>query len=304
MKKLLSSLLAVAMVPLFIAADTSDASAWQPGPRVYRPSVRGFVPGYRPIYRNPGYRFYGPRYVPAPVFMPAPVYVPTPRTVIVERPVMVRPAPAPAPVVVERPVETVMAEPARRDLIAVGLHASAVGTSGEKVGLSTAENPAMGGVGVHVKGRFDESWGLELSADFLTGDATNADLTQSTIPVMAAVTWHILPNSRFQPYLLAGAGVHFTRLSYFGNDYAIDVTEFAGQLGGGLEVFITENLALSADLRFNTVFKNLDQRESVHTDCLRQTGNMTGFCDNIHYTGAEDKVNLGAQFKVGASWYF
>jgi opacity protein-like surface antigen len=304
MKKLLFPMMALMLAPVVSVVDSSPAEAYPPGPRVYRPGAmyRG-NPGYRPIYRPAGPRYWGPVYRPAPVYVQPPVVV-RPVPVYVERP---------APVIVERPVAvtetappTVMREEVtgQRDLIAVGIHGTAVGVEGQKVGLSTAENPAMGGIGVSVKGRFDESWGLELSADFLSGSASNADLTQSTIPVMAALTWHILPNSRFQPYLLAGAGVHFTRLNYLGGDYAIDITEFAGQFGGGLEVFLTENIAINADIRFNTIFRNLDQRESVHTDCLRQTGQMNGFCDNIHYTGAEDKVNLGAQFKVGASWYF
>jgi len=299
--------MALLLVPAFVASDAAEAQArpWR-GPAMYRPSPGHMNSGYRPVYPGGGPRFYGPTYsygptYGSPVYIPRPVYVPG-RVVV--RPIMVRSPQVVQPAYVQQPIQAEPQDRGSRDLIAVGIQGSAVGVSGQKVGLSTAENPAMGGLGVHVKGRFDRSWGLELSADFLSGSADGADLTQSTIPVMGALTWHILPDSRFQPYLLAGAGVHFTRLSYNGGDYAIDITEFAAQLGGGVEFFLTENIAIFADLRFNTVVKNLDENQSVHTDCLRQTGNLTGFCDNIHDANAKDKVNLGAQFKVGASWYF
>ncbi len=301
MKKLALALLSVLLAPAFVAlegaVDSEGASARPPS--FYRPVRAGYRPVYRPVYR-PG-RAYGPTVVVRPV----PVYVaPAPA------PVYVAPAPAPVyvtPAPVVGPPATVMAAPEpepTRDLLAIGIQASGVSVSGEKVGISTAENPSMGGLGVHLRSRFEEDLGLELSVDFLSGQAGDADLTQTTVPVMAALTWHLLPTSRIQPYLLAGAGAHFTRLSYFGGDYNIDITEFAGQLGGGLEVFLTEHVALHADVRFNTVFRNLDKRESVHTDCLNARGDMVGFCDDIHFTGADDKVSLGGQLRVGASWYF
>jgi opacity protein-like surface antigen len=194
--------------------------------------------------------------------------------------------------------------PPERDFLGVGIHGSGVATEGEKVGISAAENPAMGGIGLHVRGRFSESFGLELSADFLSGSSDDGNLEQSSIPLMAGLTWHILPDTRFQPYLIGGVGVHFTRLEYFGGDYAIDVTELAGQLGGGVEFFITENLALHADLRFQTVFKNLDTKEKIARDCIAQVGTQSGFCNNIHFTDGEDKVDFGVQLQAGVSWYF
>jgi hypothetical protein len=63
-------------------------------------------------------------------------------------------------------------------------------------------------------------------------------------------------------------------------------------------------VAIHADLRFNTVFRNVDKRESVHEDCLDARGEMVGFCDDIHFTGADDKVSLGGQVRAGVSWYF
>jgi opacity protein-like surface antigen len=301
MKKLASAALSLLVAPSLVAleggVDSQDAAAYPP--RAYRPAPRA---GYRPVYRPGVPRFYRPAPVavhPVPVYVPAPVYVqPAPA------PVYVQPAPTQAPVVVSAPTHAAPQAEPDRELFALGVHASGVSVEGEKVGVSTAENPSMGGVGLHLRSRFEQDLGIELSADLLTGQAVDEDLTQTTVPLMAALTWHPLPTSRIQPYLLAGLGAHFTRLSYFGGDYNIDLTELAGQLGGGLEVFLTENVAIHADLRFNTVFRNVDKRESVHEDCLDARGEMVGFCDDIHFTGADDKVSLGGQVRAGVSWYF
>lgn len=306
MKKALLLLLAALSLAPAMSEDANARPGWR---RYYRPGppVR-YAPWYAPVYR--------PRWGPVVVLPPPPpvvyveppvVYVepPPPPPRVVRAPVyeerVVQAPPAPAPQVYEQPKKK---EPETRDLLGVGVHLLGASVEGEKVGISTAENPSMGGIGFHLRGRFSESFGLELSADFLAGSADDMDLTQSTIPLMAGITWHILPTSRFQPYVIAGAGVHFTRLEYFGGDYDIDITELAGQLGGGVEVFLTENLALHADLRFQTVFKNLDTQEKIATDCISQVGSQSGFCDNIHFTDREDKVDLGVSLSLGASWYF
>ncbi len=305
-KALIVALAALSIAPVVV--DASPAEAHPPGwRRAYRPGPVRYRPYYAPVYR--------PRWGPV-LIMPGPppppiVYVepaPPPRRVVVVRappPEEVyeeeRVAEAPAPRVYEKPAPP---EKEERDFLGIGIRVGGSTVEGEKVGISTAENPSMGGLGFYLRGRFDESWGLELSADFYSGSADNMELEQSTIPLMAGLTWHILPTSRLQPYVIVGAGVHFTRLEYFGGDYNIDLTEFAGQLGGGIEFFITENLALNADIRFQSVFKNLDTKEKIAEDCISQVGTQSGFCDNIHNTDDADKVDLGFQLSAGVSWYF
>lgn len=304
-KALIAALAALSIAP--VVTDAGPASAHPPGwRRAYRPGPVRYRPYYGPVYR--------PRWGPV-LIVPAPppppvVYVepaPPPRRVVVVR------APPPEEVyeeerVAEAPPPQVYEQPKpkqeERDFLGIGIRVGGSTVEGEKVGISTAENPSMGGLGFYLRGRFDESWGLELSADFYAGSADNMELEQSTIPLMAGLTWHILPTSRLQPYVIVGAGVHFTRLEYFGGDYNIDLTEFAGQLGGGVEFFITENLALNADLRFQSVFKNLDTKEKIAEDCISQVGSQSGFCDNIHFTDDADKVDLGFQLSAGVSWYF
>lgn len=307
-KALLMSLAALTAVPVLGFAEPAEAH----GPR-WRPYA--YRPGPSPVVRYRPYRPYGPVYRPrfGPVLVPVPapvvVYEPAPRRVVVVReeppPVVVRETPvevaqAPAPVATVNEPEN----PYERDFLGVGIHLLGATVEGQKVGLSTAENPSMGGFGIQLRGRFSDSFGIELSADFLSGTADSNDLEQTTVPLMAGLTWHPMPTSRLQPYVIAGVGVHMTRLEYFGGDYNIDLTELAGQLGGGLEFFLTENIALNADLRAMTVFKNLDTKEKIATDCVRTVGTQSGFCDNIHYTGAEDKVDIGVQLRAGVSWYF
>lgn len=306
-KAVLLALAALTVIPA-AALDAPTAAAYPPGWRpYYRPGPVRYRPWYAPVYR--------PRWGPVLIMPPPPpvVYVePPPRRVVVVRPPVeeveevrvTRAPPPPAQVYTPAPAPAPREEPPERDFLAIGVQLSGVAVEGEKVGISTAENPGMGGIGFHLRGRFSPSFGLELAADFLEGSADDMDLTQSTIPLMAGFTWHILPDTRFQPYLIAGAGVHFTRLEYFGGDYAIDITELAGQLGGGVEFFITENLALHADIRFQSVFKNLDTKEKIAQDCIQQVGTQSGFCANIHVTDEEDKVDLGVQLRLGASWYF
>lgn len=304
----LTALVALPSVALDAAPADAHPRGW--GRPYYRPGPIRYRPWYGPVYR--------PRRGPVVVVPPPVVYVESPpRVVYVEPPpprVIVREeriverapevAEAPAPEVHEPATPPRRTEPETRDFLALGLHVTGAAVEGDKVGISTAENPGMGGLGFHLRGRFTEAFGIELAADFLEGSADDVDLTQSTIPVIAGLTWHILPTSRFQPYLVGGMGVHFTRLEYFGGDYAIDLTELAGQLGGGLEVFLTENLALHADIRVQSVFKNLDTREQIARDCVRQIGSESGFCDDIHSTSDGDKVDIGAQLQLGVSWYF
>lgn len=225
------------------------------------------------------------------------VYHPPPRRVVVieEEPVTV---------VRRKKRRRVVHEEPRDDyqLLGVGLRLSTATLEGNKLGLSDNENPTMGGIGVQLRSRFDKNLGLELAFDALTGGGD--DYTQSTFPITLSLTYHFLPESRLQPYVLAGGGVTFTRLSYLDGAYAIDSAELTGQLGGGLEIFLSRSLSLHADLRGQTVLKNLDEQAVIRQDCLTRTGGMQGFCDGIHRADPNDKANLGIQLQVGASLYF
>ena len=294
MKKSLLLSLAFAML---VPAGASTALA-HPAPYAHMHGghhhpmrVRRYRPYYVPVYR--------PRRAPVIVVTPAP---PPPPVLIVEEP-----APPRRVTVVRRPEPARAVPPAaprQRTLTGLGVRLIGATVEGEKVGITTAENPTMAGFGVQLRTRLgdDQAVGLELAADVVKGSGDSFE--QRTIPVMASLTYHLFPTSRIQPYGVIGAGVHFTRLSYLEGQYNIDLTELAGQLGGGVEIFLTKNLAINADVRAQTIFKNLDTQAKIHTDCLHQVNGMTGFCDNIQSADPADKVNLGVQLQAGVSWYF
>ncbi len=245
------------------------------------------------------------------------VYVAPRRAVIIrEAPpvVVVRPPPRvivrrPAPVVVQRPAPVVVTRRharkrrAKRDKMYFGVGLRA----GARLDLGSEEIMTLGGAGLTLNARFTRHWGLELSADFQAGEFENADgapFSQLTVPVMAGVTYHFMPNSRFQPFVVAGAGVHFTSLDYLNGRYKYDLTEAVAQVGAGAELFVTRWLSLKADLRFQTVFHDIDQQARIRDDCLRSQGGMTGFCNGINTADPNDKVDLGLTFNLGANVYF
>lgn len=280
--------LALVLLAPLLVLDTAAAEA-HPAPYAHHHGHRGravkVVRHRHPVHRHPVWR---PAPPPVVVYSsPAPVVVSRP--VVVSEPTVVREAaPEPAPY-----------DP---DPLALGVRVSGVSLSGEKVGLSHAENPTMGGLGAHLRTRFDDHLGLEIAVDLLGGSGSGFE--QTTVPVMGSLTYHLFPGARIQPYALAGAGVHFTTLEYLDGKFDYHLTEFAGQAGGGLEVFLTKDLSIQGDLRAQTVFRNVDTHAEVRQDCLEAVGSMSGFCDGIHQADPGDKLELGMMFQAGLNFYF
>lgn len=54
------------------------------------------------------------------------------------------------------------------------------------------------------------------------------------------------PFGRFQPYLLLGAGALFSDVNTSFNQLTVDHTAFAGRIGLGLDIYLTQNLYLNA----------------------------------------------------------
>lgn len=189
-------------------------------------------------------------------------------------------APAPAPYRPMRPRK-------RRDwneLLGVGIRVSGFTAQGSKFNLESFENPIMGGIGIQFRSKFDRFWGIEFSVDYLRGK--KGTVTQETIPVMLSAMFYILPG-RIQPYLLAGAGAHFSKIAYSGRT-SRSITEVVAQFGGGVEIRLGRSFSIFADLRGLGVWKIIG--------------------DQVNIGGTEtkitDKFNLGLQFLAGGSFYF
>jgi opacity protein-like surface antigen len=218
--------------------------------------------------------------------------------------------------VVEQPAPVIVTQPRRQVIIeepeslyapkfSVGLRGSLSALDGSKIGLSDAENPVMGGVGLAVRTRFTDSVGLELSVDYMEG--RGRDFTQNTVPLSLSLDYHFLPRIRFQPYVLGGLSVDFTELKYLDGKYKYDLVELGGHLGAGLELFLTRDISLHADLRGNMVFKNLDSQAQIRDDCIARNGRngeMAGFCDNVQSADPGKKINMGIQVMAGLSYHF
>lgn len=231
---------------------------------------------------------------------PAPYYhthTPPARTVVVTSPppVVVAPAPvvvAPAPQVVEQP--DIEYSP-----LSIALRGTALGTEGYKIHLSDLENPAMGGIGLQFRSRFDEHWGIELAADFLMG--STEDYSQFQLPLTLSLLFHLFPESRIQPYVLAGGGIQFTELEYLGGAYTHSLTELVGQIGLGVDVGITRRLNVTADLRFLGMYKNLGETYEIAADCHSVLGAKSALCND---GGELDRFNAGLQFTAGLGYKF
>jgi hypothetical protein len=180
-------------------------------------------------------------------------------------------------------------------MLGIGLRLSGVTVDGEKLNLATVENPTMGGLGLQFRGKVSSHVGLELAMDVLYGQTD--DMRQTTVPVTLSALYYFIPRGTFKLYGLLGGGVHFTKLEYnFGMRH--DLAEIAGQAGGGIELRLSRDFSINADMRFIGLYKNIDEMSSIQSKCISHTGMQ---CGGITDT---DRFNVGAQFMAGANFYF
>lgn len=189
-------------------------------------------------------------------------------------------------------------------MLGIGLRVSGTGLDGQKLGLEDIENPAMAGIGIQLRSMVSKHWGLELSADYLGSSDDSRGFSQRTIPVMLSGMFFLFPDSFINPYGLAGAGVHFTQLSYADGLFEHNILEIAAQLGFGLQVKLGQHFALHADLRFLTVYKNLGETTEISKSCLSSSAAGTGYCNGLQNVKPDDRWNIGVQFQAGATYFF
>jgi len=193
---------------------------------------------------------------------------------------------------------------ARRDedsMLGIGLRLSGTSVDGQQLNLATVENPSLWGAGVQVRGKVSESVGIEVGADWLSGQTD--EMTQTSVPLMLSVMYYFIPDGGVRLYGLVGGGANFTTLEYNAG-FRHDDVELAAQAGGGLELRLSPEFGLSADLRFMGLYKDMGSSTTLRNDCLSQVGGNTGFCNGLNNLDPNDKLNVGAQFMVGANLYF
>lgn len=234
------------------------------------------------------HRHYHPSHQPV-VVMPAP---PPPRRVVH----VYSPPPPPPTYYVEEPARESSYVP-----FGIGVRVGGAALEGHKLFLSDLENPAMGGVGISLRSRLDEHFGIELAADWMGG--SNEDFFQSSIPITFGVLFYLFPESRFQPYGLAAIGVQFTELDYANGAFKYQLTEGIGALGVGVEIALSDHFKLNTDVRFLTVFRGLGSRVEVQDACYG-AGASPSLCSGVSSFDPEDRFNLGIQFLAAANYYF
>jgi hypothetical protein len=93
------------------------------------------------------------------------------------------------------------------------------------------------------------------------------DARVTQYPVQVSGMFYPIPDGQFRPYIVAGAGWYYTRITYTGSLSGIsNQTEhvFGGHAGAGLELFLSPTTSLDADIRYiflnptNTQVKNGD----------------------------------------------
>lgn len=94
------------------------------------------------------------------------------------------------------------------------------------------------------------SW-FALEAEYEWLDRMNARLAGVDVGSLqvqsATVNLRLIgPFARFQPYLLLGAGALFSDVNTPFNQLTVDHSAFAGRIGVGLDVYLTQNLYLNA----------------------------------------------------------
>jgi len=107
---------------------------------------------------------------------------------------------------------------------------------------------------------------LELSIDYTEPDVDldalgiEVDAGElESIPVLLSLRAHLSTNTKVSPYLLFGIGYFFNDFdqndpvieSIYGSGAKIDVDDsFAFHVGGGVEVFVCENIAVNLDVKY------------------------------------------------------
>jgi hypothetical protein len=187
--------------------------------------------------------------------------------------------------------------PAEDRMLGLGLRLSGIAVDGDKLNLASVENPTMGGLGLQIRGKLSKNVGLELAADVLYGQTD--EMEQTTVPITLSAMYYLIPRGKFKLYGLVGGGVHLTKLEY-ARGFRHDLVEIAGQAGAGVELKLSDDFGINADLRFIGLYKNIGEEAPIESKCMGLSG-ATISCNGVYNT---DKFNAGAQFMVGANMYF
>ena len=121
---------------------------------------------------------------------------------------------------------------------------------------------AFWGLGLGFRYRFDEHWGMELTADAIVSFDDGVQFT--SVPVTLSAIASLFPLSPVSPFLAGGAGVDFYAAPWSGDRFV----QFVFPIGGGLE-FDLGRLSLAVDVRrMLTTGRDTDSTGALRRDRL------------------------------------
>ena len=124
---------------------------------------------------------------------------------------------------------------------------------GQVVGLALGGGNAeeavqgYGGIGVQARYRMRRHWGLELAASVLHGELEDG-AQRDVVPLTGSLLYYLFPESRLQPYGLAGVGLAPARWSTADDETIGASTSPMVQLGAGALLDL-HPLRIYADVR-------------------------------------------------------
>ncbi len=105
---------------------------------------------------------------------------------------------------------------------------------------------------------FTKNWGVEGLIDYVPTRYTATDSSTNVFNYRVEGLYHFLPDGKLVPFLAAGAGGQ----TIDSRDSAVDKTRAVLDYGAGVKYFLTERIALRADVRhliaFGSAYNNLE----------------------------------------------
>jgi outer membrane beta-barrel protein len=122
--------------------------------------------------------------------------------------------------------------------------------------------------GVSVGYNFTENWGVEVTGSAVV-DSHSATQSWNIYGVRGDLLYHFLPEGRFVPYLAAGGGGLLLRPNGGGTD-----GDLIADYGGGFKYFLTDRIALRADVRhiFDITYHDTASKRDVYNNFAYTAG--------------------------------
>jgi hypothetical protein len=168
----------------------------------------------------------------------------------------------------------------------LGLHATGMMTN--QMFGSDAVMLAGGGMNLRVRGY---RWGGEFGVDAMGGSYLDGKVKRVSVPFQVSALLYLIPEGRFNLYLLAGFRVQATHMTMYltapGRNQTFGEVGLHG--GGGADLALTSSVSLTADVRFFAMFRDDSSPAGTYYDGIRD--------GMVKDKTLGTQVNLGVAFK-------